>query len=376
MQPDLFASLDPLLRSGDPAAGLDFLIARFREAHEYSLLFEARLMKKRHEMGLPLIQSADVAVPEYQDFVVGAAREAGNGFLADGKIARAWPYFRAISEPDPVAAAIDRVDAASAEHVDQIISIAFQEGVHPRKGLELILSQSGMCRAITAFGMQAVAKDRQKCIALLAEAIHREIVERMRQAITEQEGAAPQSESLLELMEGRDWLFGEWGYYVDSSHLYSVVPYGIEVIDREALRIFAELCAYGRKLAPQFQQTGIPPFEDQFTAYGHYIEALRGNDVDTHVEYFRQQVAAANPDVAGDAPARTLVKLLTALGRPREALEALLEGVFEDAPYGTPVPSALQLCIDAGEFDRMQELARERGDLLSYAAGSILAQRR
>ena len=54
----------------------------------------------------------------------------------------------------------------------------------------------------------------------------------------------------------------------------------------------------------------------------------------------------------------------------------MLASVLEDAPYGAPIPSALQLCYQAGDFGRMKALARERGDLLSYAAGSILGEER
>src|SRR5207245_4263338 len=133
---------------------------------EYGMLLEARLMKKRHDMGLPLIQTDSLAQEEYQQAVVEAAREAGRLFLADGRIERAWPYFRAVSETQPVFEAIDKIEPA--ENLDNVISIAFQEGVHPRKGLELILAQHGMCRAITAFGMTAVQRDREACISMLA----------------------------------------------------------------------------------------------------------------------------------------------------------------------------------------------------------------
>jgi hypothetical protein len=34
----------------------------------------------------------------------------------------------------------------------------------------------------------------------------------------------------------------------------------------------------------------------------------------------------------------------------------------------------LSLCYQAKNFDRMKELARDRGDLLSYAASSILGR--
>ncbi|HVW86162.1 MAG TPA: hypothetical protein VHB50_15850, partial [Bryobacteraceae bacterium] len=145
-----------------------------------------------------------------------------------------------------------------------------------------------------------------------------------------------------------------------------------EVTDPEILRLCAELCEYGKHLSERFRSPGIPPFEDQYVAYGHYVQALLGNSVDEHLEYFRKQVAESDPEVAGDAPGRTLVRLLISLGRPKEALNAVVDHVFEDAPYGVPVPSALQLCYRAGEYARLRELARERGDLLSYAAGGIL----
>jgi hypothetical protein len=372
VQEDLFPQLDPLLSSADPAAGLDFLAEQFRAAKEYGMLFEARLMKKRQELGLPLIQTDALTRDDYQEAVIAAAREAGELFLADGKIERAWPYFRAVSETGPIFQAIDSLEPAG--NLDAVVSIAFQEGVHPRKGLELILSQHGMCRAITAFGMTAVQKDREECIALLARHIHAEIVSRMGSAIKEREGSAPASKSLPELMAGRDWLFGEWDYYVDTSHLISVVPYCVELTDKAALECFAELCGYGTHLASQFQSAGVPPFEDQFTAYGHYVQALLGNDVETHLDYFRQQMTESDPEVVGDAPGRHLARLLISLHRPVDALNVVVDHVFEDATYGAPVPTALQLCYQAKDFSRLRDLARERGDLLSYTAGSILAR--
>lgn len=113
MSEDLFAAVDGMAQGGDPARILDLLAAKFIEARNYPLLFEARLMKKRFESGLPLIQTESAAAfPEparrdYEQAMVEAARETGSLFLESGNIARAWPYFRAIGEPDPVRKAID-----------------------------------------------------------------------------------------------------------------------------------------------------------------------------------------------------------------------------------------------------------------------------
>ncbi len=372
MTPQLFDDLDRLVASPEPAAALDHLIATLLEAGDYGLAFEARLMRKRQELGLPLIQSDQISGDDYQQAVMAIARDTGRLFLEAGNIGRAWPYFRAVGETKPIEDAIAGLPNEGDR--EQVIGIAFQEGVHPLKGLEMILANQGMCRAITAFGMTAVQKDREPCISMLARHLYGEIVARMAEVIQAQEGAAPATRNLLELMQGRDWLFGEWDYYVDSSHLLSVIPYGIELKDPEALTCFHELCAYGQRLAPQFQAAGVPPFENQCEAYGHYIQALRGMETETHIDYFREQVATADPDVAGDAPGRTLVRLLVALGRPEEALRAVLDHVFEDAPWGQPVPTALQLCYQTGDFGTMRDLARERGDALSYAAASILTR--
>jgi hypothetical protein len=367
---DLFPPLENYLEREDPVAGFDFLIDRLLSTGEYAMVFEARLMKQRFQLGLPLVQTNSITSDDYQQAIVEAARETGHLFLTAGNIERAWPYFRAINEPAPVADAIANIqpDAAS----DPLIAIAFQEGVHPLKGLEFILARHGICRAITSFGMQAIAKDREQCIAILARNLHGEIVSRMSRVIEDREGSPFASPNLIDLMNGRDWLFGEWDYYVDTSHLVSIIAYCVEITDRAVLKVFEELCEYGRHLSPQFQPRGTAPFEDQFVAYGHYVQALLGNDVEQHVDYFRQQVVECDPEKAGDAPARVLVRLLVALNRPAEALPILLERVLEDVPYGSPVPSALQLCYEAKDFQRMKTLARGRGDVLSYFAAGIL----
>jgi hypothetical protein len=125
---DLFPSLDRALESGG-AAGLDFLIEQFLESKDYGLAFEARLMKKRFELGLPLLQTDALEDAAYQAGVVEVARDTGNLFLSAGNIERAWPYFRAISETAPVACAIQELQPR--EDLDGVINIAFQEGVHP-----------------------------------------------------------------------------------------------------------------------------------------------------------------------------------------------------------------------------------------------------
>jgi len=72
---------------------------------------------------------------EYDKAFIDAAREVGGLYLADGNIQRAWPYFRAIGETAPVAAAIDKFD--SQEGFEPIIEIAYMERVSPYKGFQI-----------------------------------------------------------------------------------------------------------------------------------------------------------------------------------------------------------------------------------------------
>src|SRR5438876_12049919 len=90
MADDPFDNLESTLRSGGPEAGLDLLIGKFREEKKYPLVFEARLMKSGHALGLALIQNERLEdLPESKRVVherdfMAAARHGGGLFLADG----------------------------------------------------------------------------------------------------------------------------------------------------------------------------------------------------------------------------------------------------------------------------------------------------
>lgn len=88
MTDNAFDLIDQALRSGGPEAGFDLLAQRVLGEKNYPLLFEVRLLKKRHELGLPLIQVDDsAAMPpdtrrEYDKAFIDAAREVGGSFSA------------------------------------------------------------------------------------------------------------------------------------------------------------------------------------------------------------------------------------------------------------------------------------------------------
>jgi len=378
MPEDAFGTLEQLLESENPSSSFDLLIGQFRAAKDYRSLFEARLMRKRLELGLPLFLTDDLSAlssevrDAYSQAVTEAARDVGELFLSDGEIAQAWPYLRATGDSARVADAIEKVEAG--DGVDRIIEIAFQEGVHPAKGLELIVAKYGICRAISAFEVSAVEKDRKKCIAVLARNLHSEVVERLGSAIEQEEGSRPVSTSIAELIGGRDWLFGEYSTYVDVSHLVSLLQHCPEVTDAGVLRMFHDLCEYGTQLSPQFRVQGQPPFEDVYIDFDHYAQALMGIDVESHLAHFRRKVAEADPEQTGSLPAQALVRLLARLARYEEALEVALAHFPHARSADLACPTATELCQLARRFDRLKQLARERGDWLSYTAASLEAR--
>lgn len=377
MTPDPFEAVQKALETGGFAAGIDFLENKFRAEKQYPQLFEALLMKKRSELGLPLVQSelpagADAAKrTAYEEYFIQSARQIGLLFLDDGNIERAWPYFRAIGERAPVAEAIEKVTAP--EGIDRVIEIALQEGANPRKGFELLLSNYGICRAITFFEQYPDPATREQTLQLLVRTLHHELVASLKRAIAHTEGQGPETNNVRELIAGRDWLFGEHDYYVDTSHLVSIIRYSLDLKDRETLALAIELTEYGRRLSTFFKFRVEPPFEDIYADHAIYFRALLGEDAGTAIAHFRRKVDETDPEQVGTAPAQILVTLLVRLERYSEAIDASLQYLRDVNPSQLSCPSAMQLCQMAADYSRLRELAREQGDLLNFFAASAEA---
>ncbi len=266
MSDDPYHLIEQTVASDGPASALDLLALKFLAEKQYPRLFETRLMQKRLELGLPLIQLGAIEdLPEpgrssYEAAVRAAARETGALFLSDGDIPHAWPYFRAIGDRETIATAIETAEAG--DHIEALIDIALRERVHPRKGLELMIAQHGICRAITYFEQFPDLEHREACLILLVRTLHEELAANLKRAIGQREGAAPVTTGIRELIAGRDWLFGEYDAYVDTSHVINVIRFAVDLLDPAAIRLALELCEYGAHLSQQFKMRGEPPFED------------------------------------------------------------------------------------------------------------------
>ena len=377
---EVFEQVQEALRAGNADAAFDLLIERFRKEKAYPLIFEARLMKKRNELGLPLIQTEplhglDESVrSRYEEATVEAARETGGLFLAAGDVRRAWPYFRAVGEKEAVRAAIDAFAAdEGSETVDGVVEVAYHEQVHPRKGFELILKHYGICRAITNFSQYPADEGRADCAHLLAETLSAELTANLKYAIEQREGSAPEGGGPADLVRGREWLFEGNAYYIDTSHVSSLVQMAHSIERPETLELLLGLTEYGKRLSEMYQFPGNPPFENVFEDFGIYIRTLLGRGVEAGIAHFRRKIETCDPQTAGTAPAQTLVNLLLRIQRPDEAIDVAVERLKDADPQFMACPNVLQLCQIAGDYRRLAELARERNDLLSFAAATLQA---
>ena len=372
MTDPLFVELETVAEKAGIPAALDRLIEILRERKDYQQLFEARLIRKRYDMGLPLTQTrtGDQLETnqrrEFEDYYIDTCRLVGRLYLEEGDIPRAWPYLRLIGDTQAVAEAIDKLPTEAA--AEQVIGIAFHEGANPRKGFEMILANYGTCSAITAFDQLAAQnpKDREHCLRMLARQLFRELTENLRAAIAKREGQPPAAGTIAELLAGRDWLFDDEGYYVDTSHLTAVIRFSLHAQDPEVLGLALEMTDYGRRLSSRLQYSGDPPFDEFHVDAAVYLRAMLGQEVESAIAHLRGKIAASADKAAPAAAA--LVNLLVSHQRYDPAIEIAQQYLSDLSQDGVACPSILELCQLAGDYRRMAELARRQGNLLGFAA--------
>lgn len=379
------------LEAEGPAAAIERLAADLDAAGDYRALLDALLLRARFELGLPLVAPAslaDLTEPErtkYEERYVEAIRLVGSRHLTAGDIPTAWAYYRVIGENDPVAQAIReyRPDPGSPDDGDRlgaIIEVAFNHGVEPRRGFELILENYGTCSAISAFeGLPGHDEAlRRDCAELLIRHLHRDLAANLRSDIAGRgQLAPPAGATIAEILAGRDWLVADDAYHIDVSHLASVVRMSVSAGDPEVIALAADLTEYGRRLSPRLQFEGVPPFERIFDDHRLYLRALLNLDADAAIAHFRGKIDAAGDDresSAAHVAAQTLVNLLVRLGRFDEAIDIsarYLAGLAEGSLF---CPSIAQLCQRAGDWRRLADIARDRGDLVNYATAVLLLE--
>lgn len=383
MATDPFDRLHSRYTTAGTAAAIDDLIEHLEATHDFHKLFDALILKRKHELGAPLDQlTALDDVPadhqqEFRDYYIDCARRVGRLLLDSGRIAEAWPYFRTIGESGAVREAIEAITASAGdlEKLEELIQIALYDGANPPKGLSLMLESHGICNTITATEQhiqQMTPEDRIASADLLVRALYRDLTESLRYAVEQRMAGLPPDVSVRELIAGRDWLFEDDAYHVDVSHLNAVVRFARSLpADAEALTLAMELAEYGRHLAPQYQYPGDPPFESFYEGHLQYFRAIADHERDAALQYFRDKLAAEPDEQDRQLIAYVLVDLLMRIEQRDEGLEiarAHLANVSPQTGF-----SLQRLCFEAQRPDILQEVAREQGDLVTFTAALAAA---
>jgi hypothetical protein len=383
-----FAKIDEVHRSQGPAAAVNELIRALEASHDWHRLFDALLLKKKLEMGLPMARPASFdqvpedRQPEFEESYVEAARRVGRALLAENNIPQAWMYLRTVREPQAVAEALERVDSQNElpENVDDLISVALYERAHPVKGLELMLKSRGTCNTISAFDQaitQLSSDERIRGAELLVKHLYDELLqsvcrdlERRHAEAAEKSSEPPKPATLIEAIADRDWLFEDGNYHVDVSHLGAVVRFARFLTPESPnLGKAIELCEYGRRLSSQFQYPADPPFDDYYVAHLHFFKVLRDSDRPKSLDYFRQRLSAAAEPDDRRLIAYVLVDLLVRTGALGDAVLVAAEHLRDlDESSGF---SFAQLCEEAGRLDLFRDAAREKGDLIGFTSALV-----
>ncbi len=381
MSKDPFVEIQNLNESEGATSAIEKLMETLSEQKQFHKLFDATLMKKKFEMGLPVTHSTsfndvpEERLDEFEKSYIEAARRIGKSFLSDGKIGDAWLYFRTIRETEPIKQAIEKINSRrdADDDTEQIINIALYEGAHPVKGLEMMLNSHGTCNTITALDQQLPQlspENRDQAAVLLVRHLYDDLCDILRHEVKQRLAIVPPGESLNALIAGRDWLFEEGNYHIDVSHLSSVVRFARSLDgSRPELAQAIELTNYGSRLDKQFQYPSDPPFDDFYPAHSHFFNALAGQNQDEAIAYFQQKLNKQPDQADKQLIAYVMVDLLTRINRLDESLE-LAETYLNDVEDADGFSFAA-LCMQTGRMDTLQRVSREKGDLVSYTAALI-----
>jgi len=394
----------PALERTFDRAGAAGLFATLCESlsreRRWHALFDARLLEARLRHGLPptgdLAGAAEEVRQRIDEASLAACREVGWPLLAEGQVAAAWLYLRASVEPGEVAERLAEIaaaiqvppeddDEAAARRLQELVGVALWEGVAPEVGIELVLRTQGTCNSITAFE-QAVSRlpaVRQRAAAgVLVRHLHGEVVANLasdldRRGISHPGPTGPNA--IADLLAAAGGLSDDPAVHIDVSHLQSVLRIARVCTDEPTLERAFDLAEYACRLPADVTYPGEPPFENVGEASRHWYGAQIGRGVEKALRFFRGAAATARLEEAGTLPADVLAVLLWRLGRPAEALAAVLE---RPADPGMPsamqaagmLPSLLEFAAAAGDYGPLKQACRERGDAITFAA-ALVAER-
>jgi hypothetical protein len=361
-------------------AGLAALLEKLKDSPEHHAYFRALLLKKRHELKLPLVNPGDLrGVPpeakrEYEDYVETICREIGTRYLAEKDIVQAWRYFRTIGDHQPIREALEQLDPKTAD--DTVLDIAINQGVHPLRGFAITLERDGLCRAVSTYDMEFSSNldDKRGAAALLVQAIYRDLVLNVRRQIYERFNEYPPETDLIELVQHRPWLFEDGNYHTDPSHLSSICRIGIILTTQPEQIMALSCCEYGKLLDKRHQYEGRAPFEAGYADLALFYRAALGQNVPENIAFFKEKLTNYDLHSMDSFPLETVLLLQWHCGQRSEALHFWRENFRYTAPeqQGQITPSYYDLCVQAGDFQQLAEVARNQSDSSAWAAARIM----
>ncbi|MEM9365567.1 MAG: hypothetical protein AAGD07_06185 [Planctomycetota bacterium] len=381
----------------DPSARLSQIIAFYRQHKRPVELFEAIKMQTRASLGLPLV--ADPETPEeppnelgrkLEEGLLDACRQAGAMLIDMGRISEGWMYLRPTGDMALVRRLLSEVPVTE-ENQDEMVHVLLHEGVDIARGYQAVLDFQGTCNSITLFDQHIASRsrgDRKAAAGCLLRHFYNELLMLVRddfRSRAPQHGVAADviakdssSVGLGDLIAKYNWILGEGGYHLDTTHLASTVRFAIHLDTPEDYQLAWELTQYGRRLPEDFQYPGEEPFVDFYPAHATYFAALLGRDPETAVRYFAQKARTVDVMTGGTGAIESYVDLLDRLGRPAEALAAAMALFPNDVPTQRVIADLIRMADaakrngDEAIIGKLERFLFERNDLLGVAAVASL----
>lgn len=372
-----------LVKAPTPGDVFERLIEQLEAQKSWHLLFDALLAQSKLKLGLPTLKPTsfeDVPAalrPQFEKDYATAARAVGTALLGQKDITGAYPYFQAIRDLEPLAAALKAIPlpATWSEEAQALIQLALYQKVAPERGVEMMLKLQGTCSTITALDQifaELPSEARSRCAVLMVRNLHHDLLSNLSREVLQKSPLAMPPKTIREAISGRDWLFAESNYHIDVSHLHSVVRFARSIMNSPAdLALARDLAEYGSMLDPQLQYSAEPPFDDYYAAHQQFFSVLLESTPDEHLAWFQKKL-----DAEPDAPDRALiayvmVDLLARRKLLKEAIPLARTHLIGADPQFLAAFS--ELCRDAGEWGVLAEVAAEENEPVLYAA-AVAAQ--
>jgi len=382
LEPAAYDRLRAALTADGPLAAADKLADELQVAEDYQGLFYALLLKARVELGVPPFPTGPASdLPaetheRYEQAIVEAGRKVGGLLLEKGELNKASGFFRLIGETEPMRAALVAYTPGPDDDTYGIVEIAWQHGVHPKKGFDLILDRHGVCSAITMVGSADLSQRpevRDYCVKRLIVALSEQLRERLLGDLRHRGVSVADTATVPELLAADPELFADDMYHIDTSHLNSVVQYAGQLPPCDELKLAIQLSEYGERLSLSLRGDAAPPFENTYADYTPYLKVLAGIDVEAGLKHFHAKLAPA-AEIGDTYPAEMLVNLYLRLERLTDALAVAKDHLANTGGQELSCPPLVELARRAKDFAALADAAKANADPVNYLAGLIAGQ--